>query len=367
MGCGQSIPGKPAIENGREGDNTNKGNYGKQTPQHMGSSDQCLGRRVQPNDSSILGIDHERIAPKDKKIEDFYEGVHDESRELGRSAIGIVRRVTHKSTGIDYAVKIVQVEKIPEDEMQHIRNEVLILCDVDHPNVIRLQEVFETKKLIYIVQELCEGGDLAGLLTDKAYALNRVLDPDLWERRCAEYTKQMLSGLQYLHSKGIIHRDLKLENVLFKSKGPDSELKIIDFDLSTHFQPGQRHQESVGTLYTAAPELLKRDYDERCDIWSIGVMVYVLLSGTAPFGGCYGEKEKAPIIKNILQGYYDLQSPTLWANVSPEAKSFIRKLLVKSKNKRATITEAQKLPWLQKDSGKSRAPSPTSVSSFPTL
>eukprot|EP00957_Ditylum_brightwellii_P163343 12437448-Ditylum_brightwellii.AAC.1 len=237
-----------AIENGKAEESTDDDAEAKQNPQHIQSDDQCLGRQMQANGSPLLGIDNKRIAPKTKKIEDFYDGVHDESRELGRSAIGIVRKVTNKTTGIDYAVKIVQVEKIP---MQHIRNEVLIMCEVDHPNIVRLEEVYESEKVIYIVQELCEGGDLAGLLTNPT---KKVQDPQLWELRCADYMKQMLSGLQYLHSKGIVHRDLKLENILFKSKDPDSELKIIDFDLSKHFQPGERHQENVGTLYTTAPE-----------------------------------------------------------------------------------------------------------------
>uniref|UniRef100_A0A7S4SFR3 Protein kinase domain-containing protein n=1 Tax=Ditylum brightwellii TaxID=49249 RepID=A0A7S4SFR3_9STRA len=117
-------------------------------------------------------------------------------------------------------------------------------------------------------------------------------------------------------------------------------------------------------MYTAAPEVLNRNYDERCDLWSIGVMAYVLLSGRAPFGGCHGETEKAPIIKNILRGNYDIETPKLWDHVSYEAKDFIRKLLVKNCDKRATVFEAQKLPWLQKHSGNSRVLSPTSVTSF---
>eukprot|EP00957_Ditylum_brightwellii_P127737 9741340-Ditylum_brightwellii.AAC.1 len=123
----------------------------------------------------------------------------------------------------------------------------------------------------------------------------------------------MLSGLSYLHSKGIIHRDLKLENILFESKDANSNIKIIDFGLSKHFQPGERHKEYVGSLYTMSPEVIWRSYDERCDLWSIGVMAFLLLGGEAPFGGCYGETNIQSIYARITHGHYTFAPAQVWS------------------------------------------------------
>ena len=132
------------------------------------------------------------------------------------------------------------------------------------------QEVYESTNTIYLVQELCLGGDLFDRLDEQP-------DVHYTEGQCAKLIKQMLSAVRYLHSKGVIHRDLKLENFLFSSPACDSELKMIDFGLSKHFDLGDTHHDQVGTPYTIAPEILKGSYNEKCDIWSLGVITYLLL------------------------------------------------------------------------------------------
>jgi len=322
--------------------------------------------------SSILGIVEDRKregctdltsavvhfeAPDGKHIEDVYEGVHDDERELGRSASGIVRRATHRATGIDYAVKILELKNIRSQEgLRQLREEVHILSEMDHPNIVRLEEVYESENEIYLVQELCEGGDLSDWLDDQE---ENEQDPFILEQICVDLMRQMLSGLRYLHSKGIVHRDMKLENVLFDTKDSNSELKIIDFGLSKHFKPGERQHEYVGTLYTAAPEVVNQNYDERCDLWSMGVIAFLLLSGEAPFGGCYGEEEdKRLVISSIKHGRYDFEPKGIWESVSDDAKDFIRRLLVVDPTDRPTAKEAQKLPWLCKDTRRSGILSP---------
>lgn len=182
----------------------------------------------------------------------------------------------------------------------------------DHPNIVRLEEVYESHNEIYLVQEVCKGGELFDRLDEQP-------DYHYTEAQCARLVKQMLCSVRYIHNKGIIHRDLKLENFLFSDLDAKSELKMIDFGLSKHFQFGEIHvscshhimhlfivhmmhamiclhveyisplfpillstffqHEAVGTPYTVAPEVIRGSYDERCDVWAIGVITYLLLSG----------------------------------------------------------------------------------------
>eukprot|EP00957_Ditylum_brightwellii_P210303 15364812-Ditylum_brightwellii.AAC.1 len=265
--------------------------------------------------------------PKGKQIESVYSGVHRSSRDICQNGAVIVRRITHRETKIDYAVKIFQLKTLSGEGRRRLLEEISILCEVDHPSIIRLEEVYESENEVYLVQELCEGGDLYEWLTSPVVEEKK---PCLWEQKCADILGQLLSGLTYLHSKGIIHRDLKLENILFESKDANSKIKIIDF----------------GTLYTLPPEVIRKNYDERCDLWSIGVIAFILLGGIAPFGGCYGESDHKPIINNITHAHYEFEPAEAWACVSNEAKEFITKLLVTNASERPTAEEANKLPWL---------------------
>ena len=130
--------------------------------------------------------------------------------------------------------------------------------------------MYESTNTIYLLQELCLGGDLFDRLDEQS-------DYHYSEANCARLIKQMVSAVRYLHSKGVIHRDLKLENFLFQTIAADSELKMIDFGLSKHFLDGETQTEQVGTPYTCAPEILRGSYDEKSDIWAIGVITYLLL------------------------------------------------------------------------------------------
>ena len=198
---------------------------------------------------------------------------------LGSGVSGIVRLVVHRATGAKYAVKCLDLGMIATTEgLTQLRDEIFIMCQLDHPNIVRIEEVYESTNEIYIVQELCVGGDLFDRLDEQP-------DYHYTEAQCAKLVKQMLSALRYIHKQGIIHRDLKLENFLFSSDRPDSELKMIDFGLSKHFEVGQHLYDKVGTPYTVAPEIIKGSYDEKSDLWALGVITYLLLSGETPFGG----------------------------------------------------------------------------------
>lgn len=201
--------------------------------------------------------------PFGKPIEEVYNGVHD-GPVLGSGISGLVRLVRHKATGLKYAVKCLDLGLVDTDEgLQQLREEIYIMCQLDHPNIVRLEEVYESHSEIYLVQELCRGGELFDRLDEQP-------DYHYTEAQCARLIKQMLCSVRYIHSKGIIHRDLKLENFLFSNHGADSELKMIDFGLSKHFKFGEVQNEAVGTPYTVAPEVIRGSYDERCDVWAIG-------------------------------------------------------------------------------------------------
>jgi len=192
-------------------------------------------------------------------IDSMYDGVAD-GKVLGYGITGLVRLVKHKETGAEYAVKTLSINRIETAfGLAQLKDELAILMEIDHPNIVKLEGVYESEDCIYLVQELCSGGDLFDRLDAQP-------EEHYSEAQCARLVKQMLSAVRYIHSKSIVHRDLKLENFLFDSPGPDAELKMIDFGLSKHFKSGEYHHEPVGTRYTVAPEVLKRTYDEKVDV-----------------------------------------------------------------------------------------------------
>jgi calcium-dependent protein kinase len=334
-----------------------------------GSGEGSTGMRRNPksligHSSSIIGLDsmienrreegnlqtnmvHMEV-PFGKPIEEVYDGVHT-GPVLGSGISGLVRLVTHKATGVKYAVKCLDLGLVDTTEgLAQLREEIFIMCQLDHPNIVRLEEVYESHAEIYLVQELCFGGELFDRLDEQP-------DYHYTEGECARLIKQMLCAVRYLHSKGIIHRDLKLENFLFSSTAADSELKMIDFGLSKHFRYGEVQHDAVGTPYTVSPEVIRGSYDERCDIWAIGVISFLLLSGEPPFGGCGGPEPLKTVRANILSGHYSFEPADIWDLVSQGARVFIIGLLVVDPKNRPTAREAQKHPWLEDWANRTRA------------
>mmetsp|Transcript_32638 Transcript_32638/g.68624 ORF Transcript_32638/g.68624 Transcript_32638/m.68624 type:complete len:1139 (-) Transcript_32638:104-3520(-) len=278
--------------------------------------------------------------PLGKPIEQVYEGVHD-GPVLGSGISGIVRLVKHRATQVSYAVKCLELALIDSEEgLKQLKEEIYIMCQLDHPNIVRLEEVYESHSEIYLVQEVCKGGELFDRLDEQP-------DYHYTEAQCARLVKQMLSSVRYIHNKGIIHRDLKLENFLFSGTEAASELKMIDFGLSKHFTFGEVQHEAVGTPYTVAPEVIRGGYDERCDVWAIGVITYLLLSGEPPFGGCGGPETLMQVRDNILRGAFHFEPVEVWETVSLEAKEFIKSLLVIDPMDRPTARQAKESKWLQ--------------------
>ncbi|CAD8110074.1 unnamed protein product [Paramecium sonneborni] len=253
---------------------------------------------------------------------------------LGSGAYGEVRKGIHKQTGIMRAVKIIHKSQTTKEEQERLMNEVQILQKLDHPNIIKIYEFYQDDRFFYIVTELCTGGELFEKIR---------YEGSFSEKKAAEILKQILSAVNYCHQEKIVHRDLKPENLLYESDKENSLLKIIDFGTSREFDVNQKLNQKLGTPYYIAPEVLNRKYDEKCDIWSCGVILYILLCGFPPFDGKTEEK----IMEKVKKGVFSFESIE-WEDVSKEAKEFIKKLLQYDPTKRYSAQQALQDPWIKK-------------------
>merc|ERR1712063_96308 len=254
---------------------------------------------------------------------------------LGRGAFSTVKEVTSKRSGRKYAVKIIDKKNVGQD-MQRLRTEIEILTRVKHPNIINLKEIMEDDDTLYIITELVTGGELF----DKIVELGAYSEAD-----AAELVAKMVSAIDYLHNQNIVHRDLKPENLLLKADTDISEVKLADFGLSKIVSDGvqkQMMQTACGTPGYVAPEVLTADgYDKEVDLWSIGVITYILLCGFPPF-----YNEHLPILfESIMKADYDYPED-YWDEISDTAKNFIDRLLVVEPDKRMTTKQALEHPWL---------------------
>lgn len=248
---------------------------------------------------------------------------------LGKGAFGEVRKALHLESGVYRAIKIIYKAQASAEEQAKILNEIEILRQLDHPNIVRIYEYFEDNKFIYIVMELIGGGELF----DKIQAAHHFS-----ERKAAEYFIQLLGGVNYLHKHNIVHRDLKPENILF-----DGELlKIVDFGTSKMYDTAKKMKKCHGTPYYIAPEVLNGSYTEKCDVWSLGVILYILLSGYPPFNGPTDDD----ILSAVLKGKFSFEFPE-FKNVSDASKRLIKRMLTYNVRDRPTIDEVLLDPWFK--------------------
>ncbi|KAH8585113.1 calmodulin-domain kinase 1 [Cryptosporidium sp. chipmunk genotype I] len=267
---------------------------------------------------------------------------------LGKGSFGEVLKCKDRITQQEYAVKVISKASAKNKDTNTILREVELLKKLDHPNIMKLFEILEDSTSFYIVGELYSGGELF----DEIIKRKRFSEHD-----AARIIKQVFSGITYMHKHNIVHRDLKPENILLESKEKDCDIKIIDFGLSTCFQQNTKMKDRIGTAYYIAPEVLRGTYDEKCDVWSAGVILYILLSGTPPFYG----KNEYDILKRVETGKYAFDLPQ-WRSISDDAKDLIRKMLTFHPSLRITATQCLEHPWIQKYS---RA-TPT-ISDLPSL
>lgn len=253
---------------------------------------------------------------------------------IGTGAYGEVRICFHRDTNTKRAVKIIRKDLITSQSIRaNLDKEISILKSLDHPNIIKIFEYFEEIKRLYIVMEFCKGGELFAEIVKRKY---------LSEIHAAHIMQQLFGTLEYLHSKKIAHRDLKPENILLEEKHDVMNIKIIDFGAAA-ISDGQPLTEVVGTIFYIAPEVLLGNYTHLCDMWSSGVILYILLTGYPPFDG----KSDSEMTLKIKEGSYNMtQEP--WPLVSNEVKSLIHRLLCPAK-RRVKAREALNDPWILKN------------------
>jgi len=252
-------------------------------------------------------------------------------KELGRGGFSIVKEGTPIAGGVKVAIKIIKKNDAGEDDLTLLQREIDIMSKLHHKNIIQLVEVFDDTDSIYLILELVTGGELFDqIVTRGSYS----------ERDAAAICKQILEAVQYMHSNGIAHRDLKPENLLVSGTDND-QIKVTDFGLSKDFGEAALST-SCGTPDYVAPEVLRgAPYDNSVDIWSIGVITYILLCGFPPF---YGNSDQE-IFEKILKAEYDFPADS-WDPVSDDAKDFIKGILILNAAKRPTAAEALQHPWM---------------------
>jgi calcium-dependent protein kinase len=255
------------------------------------------------------------------------------SDNLGSGSYGEVFRVQHKLTGEFRACKRMNKRKIVNKE--RFKTEIELLRSTDYPHIIKLYEIFEDQVYIYLIMEECEGGDFFDRIVEKVKA-KRLFT----EQEAANLFKQIILAISYCHSHGVCHRDIKPENILFASKDEDSPIKLIDFGLSKVMTDNSLFKSIVGTPYYMAPEVLKGEYDVKCDIWSCGVLLYIMLSGRQPFFG----KNDNEIMVKIANFNYSFNFPE-WQQVSEDAKSLLNSIFVKS-DLRPSAQDILKSDWV---------------------
>ncbi|OAY43319.1 hypothetical protein MANES_08G060300v8 [Manihot esculenta] len=301
-----------------------------------------LARRhgsVKPNEATIPeGNESEIALDKNYGFSKQFVSHYDLGEEVGRGHFGYTCSAKAKKgnmKGQDVAVKVIPKSKMTTAiAIEDVRREVQILRALSgHKNLVQFYDAYEDDENVYVVMELCNGGEL----------LDRILS------RGGKYSEddaktvmvQILNVVAYCHLQGVVHRDLKPENFLFATKEENSPLKAIDFGLSDYVKPDERLNDIVGSAYYVAPEVLHRSYGTEADMWSIGVIAYILLCGSRPFWA----RTESGIFRAVLKAD-PIFDDAPWTSLSPEAIDFVKRLLNKDYRKRLTAAQALSHPWL---------------------
>eukprot|EP00929_Paragymnodinium_shiwhaense_P046886 TRINITY_DN23838_c0_g1_i1.p1 TRINITY_DN23838_c0_g1~~TRINITY_DN23838_c0_g1_i1.p1 ORF type:complete len:1778 (-),score=399.41 TRINITY_DN23838_c0_g1_i1:81-5414(-) len=275
---------------------------------------------------------------QDHSFKELYEMVPGEQGILGEGINGMVRMARHKKHGREVAVKRISCVNLSEQRRQMLVSEVRIFLQVSHRNIVQLYEVYESEvdQAVLLVMELCTGKELFERLAESQWYS---------EFDAARVAKQMLDAVAYLHSQNVCHRDLKLENWLYENPSHTARLKLCDFGFGQIVEPSVQLTATLGSLFYLAPEVLEGSYGLPCDMWSIGVIVYMLLSGVPPFDG----KTDQDVMTKIKAGRF-VSTGKRWDGISDPAKHFVRSILRKDPYERLAAQEAIQHAWLKMDS-----------------
>ncbi|KAL2936384.1 Calcium-dependent protein kinase 17 [Bienertia sinuspersici] len=246
--------------------------------------------------------------------------------------IGVTHLITHRQTGEQFACKTIAKRKlVNKEDVEDVRREVQIMHHLTgQPNIVELKGAYEDKHSVHLVMELCAGGELFDRIIAKGH---------FSERAAASLLRTIVQIVHTCHSMGVLHRDLKPENFLLLNKDENSPLKATDFGLSVFYKSGETFKDIVGSAYYIAPEVLKRKYGPEVDIWSVGVMLYILLCGVPPF---WAETEHG-IFNAILRAHIDFTTDP-WPSISPQAKDLVRRMLNADPKQRLTAYQVLNTP-----------------------
>ena len=258
-------------------------------------------------------------------VANFYSIVKD----LGHGSYGQVKKVKHKE------LNEIRAMKITNKKSESSKYEIEILKKISHPNITKIFEIFSDSKKYYIIMEFLEGGELFEAITSIG---------SFTEASASKVMKQILSAVFYLHSNHIVHRDLKPENIMLtqKPKNGNYQIKLIDFGTAKIFRPGKKMNKFIGTSYYIAPEVLKERYDEKCDVWSCGVILFILLCGYPPFNGNTNVD-----IFHAIQNQNPIFGGEEWEDITSEAKDLIKLMLKKNPSERLSAEQCLSHRWFK--------------------
>ncbi|CAL9080414.1 unnamed protein product [Musa textilis] len=270
-------------------------------------------------------------------------------KELGRGQFGVTYLCTENATGLRYACKSISKRKLSnKSDREDIKREIQIMQHLTgQANIVEFKGAYEDKDSVNLVMELCAGGELFDRIIAKG---------NYSEWAAAAICRAVVNVVNICHFMGVMHRDLKPENFLLATKDENAMLKATDFGLSVFIEEGKVYRDIVGSAYYVAPEVLRRSYGKEVDIWSAGVILYILLSGVPPF---WAETDKG-IFNAILQGHIDFESAP-WPSISYSAKDLVRKMLTPDPKKRITAAQVLEHPWLREGGNASDKPIDSAV------
>jgi len=269
-------------------------------------------------------------AAKTRKVEEYYEF----KEKIGTGKFSDVYTAVEMSTNLQWAIKVVEKKRLNEQEREMMRSEVAIMRLLNHNNVVQMKEVFEDKQKMYLITELVEGGEL----------FDRIRHKKVFSEYTSFFiTRQLLDAVKYLHDVGIVHRDIKPENILLTDDSEIPTIKLADFGLSKLVGPNDRLRTACGTLAYVAPEvLMQRPYSKPVDIWSIGIVTYLMLRGRLPFDS----KDRHILIQKTIEADLDLSGP-YWDKFTPYVLDFLKKTIEKDIEVRMTVDQALTHAWIR--------------------
>ena len=340
------------INNDNYSNNTHKNNYNQisntniiiaNNIQNKRYSDKKIIQHRESTKNSIFSFDNRNSKGQITLNNDVIvsgneinpEKIYIKKKMLGNGAFGEVWRVYHKDLNRDFAMKIIKKRKNKGNDEKEILNEIDILKKLDHPKILKIIDFYSTLKKYYIITEYCPEGEL----------FNEIIKVGRFdEGQAAFIINQLLKAITYCHKMNIIHRDIKPENIMITNREKNGclQVKLIDFGTAKMFEKGHHEKKYVGSSYYMAPEIIKRNYDEKCDLWSIGVILYILLTGRPPFDGNDDEE----ILSNVKKGVFD-KSSYPYPILSSNSKDLIDKLLQYDPKKRINADQAIEHPWFK--------------------